>query len=62
MVLADSIRISRVPTYLGKKLSNNLYFGYRTFTLYGPTFQMGSPIKIIQMSLIPLPHTMNCTV
>ena len=62
MVLADSIRIPRVPTYLGKKLSNNLYFGYGTFTLYGPPFQMGSPIQIIQTLLIPLPHTINCTV
>ena len=43
--------------------SNYKYFNYRTFTLYGLTFQIGSSIFVKKLCrCVPLPRTINCTV
>ena len=44
MVLLDSIRISRVPTYSGYCYHYLHHFDYKTFTFFGLTFQTGSSI------------------
>ena len=55
MVLADSIRISRVPTYSGYSLIYNYNFDYRIITFFDPASQLCSSIIIINTSQVPLP-------
>ena len=43
------------PGLLGIQLPNKTYFDYGTFTPYGRTFQIGSSISFIQMSLSHYP-------
>ena len=55
MVLADSPKISRVPGYSGYSYQIETYFDYGTFTPCGRTFQIGSSISSIQISLSHYP-------
>lgn len=47
MVLANSRRIPRAPRYSGYNYQSFSYL-YRTFTVYGPTFQLRSSSKTSQ--------------
>ena len=57
MVLADSIRISRVPTYSGYSLQIYQNFDYRIITFYDPASQLCSSILIYPISQVPLPQS-----
>ena len=53
MVLLDSVRVSRVPTYLRKyRWFLNLIFKYEAFTLFGQAFQLVLLTKSIYHSSI----------
>ena len=55
MVLADSDRIARVPSYLGTPLGLQLVFAYATITLFGAPFQ-ALPLTIQGPTADPQPR------